>query len=165
MLIFLQFYNFPLTSIPYYKIWCTYFSLDFYKKIMPPTICNKHAHTLPFLHKSKERCDWGSHTCFSGLTFTRGRQLCELWHLQALDSTDGQVNRLLVWAPKTFSRLKTRRFSRKTLSLTFQSGKWNPRLVHSGSFLLKSISPPFCTHISWCKLFYSHPDIHWIFIF
>lgn len=98
-----HFENSPLTSLPYYKIRRTYFPLDFYKKIMSATIHNKCAPILPFLCKSKERTDWWSHTCFSGLTVTRGWQLCELWHWHALDSTDGQVNRLLVRHPRTLA--------------------------------------------------------------
>ena len=58
---------------------------------MPATIHNKCAPTLPFPCKSKDKSDWWSHACFSGLTVTRGWQLCELWQWQALDITDGQV--------------------------------------------------------------------------
>lgn len=35
-----------------------------------------------------------------------------------------QVDRLQLWAPMTFRELRTRWFSWKALSLTFQSAKW-----------------------------------------
>lgn len=55
-------------------------------------------------------------------------------------------NRVLAEAPRTSADWRRGGPLRKTPLLTFQSGKWSPRLFHPGFFLPNSISPPSCNY-------------------
>lgn len=123
MLLFPHFENSPLTSVPYSKIWCTYFPLDFYKKVMPATIhntCAPYCHfsakarreltddLIPTFQVSQSHGDDSSVSCDIGTHWT---------------AQTGKLTDCWLRHPRTSAGRGRGGSLRKTLLLTFQSGE------------------------------------------